>query len=91
MVALHDFQSKRGLEAQERPPITEPVIVNSVFITGMAVEVADSAVRIVGWEQTTDIGNGEMERRIVTRLAMSNDTARQFSAILREMLTGGGH
>jgi hypothetical protein len=61
-------------------------------LAGMAIEVAGTSVRFVGWEQTTDFGNGDMgERRIVARMAMSNDTARQLSALLRNMLTQGGH
>jgi hypothetical protein len=90
-----DFQSRNDGEAQELPPTTEPAIVNSVFITGMAVEVADTSVRTVGWEQTTDFGGGEMaERRIVIRVAMSDDTAQSdpvatLRIIARQVRPGG--
>lgn len=77
--------------AAEPSPVTEPVIVNSVFITGGAIEVTDSCVRIVGWEQQPAMSGEMVERRIVARLAMSNGVAREIVAALRRGLAKDGH
>jgi hypothetical protein len=79
-------------QAEESPAIAEPVVVPSVFITGGIIEVTDSCVRFVGWEQLPDLNNGEMvERRISARLVMSNEVARDLVANWRNALTKGGH
>ena len=92
MAALYDFQPINGRgEAQELAPLCEPAIVPSTFLTGMAVDVRDVCVRIVGWEQLAGIGGEMVERRIVTRLAMSDSTARELMGPLRRALARGGN
>lgn len=77
-------------EADERPepaPLTEPVIVAAVFITGLKVEVTDDYVRIVAWEQLPK-ANGDMpERRIVGRWVMPKATGRDLDGQLRKGLS----
>jgi hypothetical protein len=79
-------------QAQEQAPICEPVIVPTALVTGFAIETAgDGCVRIVGWEKLPDIGDEMVERRVVTRLVMSNNTAREFAATMRSALAIGGN
>jgi hypothetical protein len=46
---MHPYKPKRF---EDKPPLTEPIIVNCAFITGCAVEAEDYTVRIVAWERT---------------------------------------
>lgn len=78
-------------KAEEPAPVTEPTIVPTAFITGGIVEVTDTCVRFIGWEQLPSIGGEMVERRIAVRLAMSNDCARDLVANWRNALTRGGH
>lgn len=77
--------------AQQSAPLTEPVVVNSVFLTGAVIEATDTCVRLVGWEEIATI-NGEMaERRIVSRLVLTTTTAREIAATIQKALAKGGH
>lgn len=73
-------------EQAEESPITEPVIITTAFITGGAFEATASAVRMVGWEETQKVNGLMVERRIVTRRAMTKTTARDILAALRQLL-----
>lgn len=76
---------------EQESPLTEPNIITSTFITGGAIEVTQSAVRIVGWEELATV-NGEMaEKRIVSRIVMTNATARDVLTALKDALSRGGH
>lgn len=72
-------------------PLTEPVVITSAFITGGAVCVAATDVRLIGWEALPSVAGETEERRIMTRIVMSTDTAREIAALLRNALTKGGH
>lgn len=76
---------------EQEPELTEPVIVNSVFITGGIVEATNTCVRFVGWEQLPSINNEMVERRIAVRLVMSSDVARDLVTNWRNAMTRGGH
>lgn len=76
---------------QEKAPLTEPTIVPNVFLTGGAVAVHDTFVRLVGYEEIASIDGEMAERRIVSRLVMSNQTAREVVSILQQALAKGGH
>ena len=91
MVALHDFQPIKGKDAEALPPLVEATIVSTTFITGGAVCVGSTDVRLMGWETIPAVEGGEGERRLVTRIVMSTDTAREIVQILRNALTKGGH
>lgn len=71
--------------------LTEPEIIHCLYITGMAVEIADSVVRLVGWVSLPTLGGQTEERRIVLRCAMSNEQARNLQTVLRKGLTRGGN
>ncbi|MFZ5674420.1 MAG: hypothetical protein ACOZAM_15800 [Pseudomonadota bacterium] len=76
---------------EHQPPLTEPHVITSTFLTGGVFEVTESAVRLVGWEEIATV-NGEMaERRIVSRLVMTNTTAREVLSALQTALAKGGH
>jgi hypothetical protein len=77
---------KRSLDGTEEAPMTEPVIVPCLFITGMAFEVSHGSVRIVAWCEMPDLGGEMRERRVVARLAMAKRSARHMHALLDEML-----
>ena len=61
------------------PPLTEPLIVSCIFVTGAAVERTQHVVRLVGWLTTPDLGGEAIERRIVVRFAMPIDAARRLA------------
>lgn len=77
---------------EQRAPITEPVVVATTFITGGTIEVSDTCVRFVAWEKLPRVEGDEMvERRIVARLVMSTDVARELVTNWRKALEKGGH
>ena len=69
-------------------PLTEPLIVSCVFVSGAAVERTQHIVRVVGWMNTPHLGGETEERRIVVRFAMPIDAARtlqrELAAAIRE-------
>jgi hypothetical protein len=71
-------------------PLTEPAIIDCLFLTGTTVEISDGTVQIVGWVSVAVYEN-ERERRIVTRVALSNGNARALFAQLRGALAQGGN
>jgi len=77
-------------EAHE-PPMTEPEIVPCLWTSGLAIEINDAVVRIVGWATMPHLGGEMDERRICVRFAMANATARKFAADLRRGLSTGEH
>lgn len=79
-----------GREARE-PPLTEPVIITCVFVTGTAVEVANNHIRIVGWVQMPAIGGETEERRIAVRFAMPNSVGRGLLTQLSKGVTRDGN
>jgi hypothetical protein len=72
------------MDHTNEPPLTEPLIVPALFISGMIVDAGLDVVRLVGWE-TTPFGNPS-ERRIVVRVAMTVEAARELHAGLGEVL-----
>lgn len=72
-------------EADEPGPITEPVITTDAFATSAIVEPIDGNIRIVSM---VDV---EEERRIVSRVVLPVEKARQLVADLRKVLAKGGN
>lgn len=60
---------------EEEVGLTEPSIVDDVFVTGAAVEISDHVVRVVGWVQLPHLAGDAKERRIVVRFVMPLDVA----------------
>ena len=84
------------------PPITEPVIVPSLYSTGANVERLPHAVNLTFWVHVPDIAgdDGEYvaeytedtgERRIVARVAMPLDVARLFARSINRALRDMGN
>jgi hypothetical protein len=81
---------KRLFPEPEVPPLTEPLIVQDLVITGAEIDADRHLVRFVGWTQSK-IGKFEpAERRIVVRLAMPIDAARTLWADLADALREEG-
>lgn len=78
-------------KVEEKAPLTEPTIVNSIFLTGAVVEATDTCVRLVGWEEIATVFGEMAERRIVTRLVLTTTTAGEIAAGIRKALAKGGH
>lgn len=74
-----------------KPPLTEPVIIQCQFCTGLEVEMLDTDVRIVGWEDLPTLDTDQPERRIVLRIALPNEVARDLQRQLQRALSKGGH
>lgn len=73
-------------DAQNSPPLTEPVTCPCLFITGGAFEVSEGSIRLVAWVEMPDLGGEMRERRIVARLAMTKITGHDVLAALSEAL-----
>jgi len=81
---------KRLFPEPEVPPLTEPLIVQDLVITGAEIDADRHLVRFVGWT-LSKIGKFEpAERRIVVRLAMPIDAARTLWADLADALRQEG-
>lgn len=72
-------------EREDDPPITEPVVAQDIFATGVSVESINGEFRITAWVDVSD------ERRIVARLVLPDKVARDLSKDLRKALSKGGH
>ena len=71
-------------EMADTRTMTEPEIIPALLVSGFAVDIRDGIVRLDGW---VDIAEGEnSERRVITRLAMSDQLARRLLAALRNGL-----
>lgn len=69
-----------------KPRFSEPTVFSSLFMTGFEVEVTHGFVRIVGWEELPLVGYDGPERRIIARIVMSNEAARDLIRELVETL-----
>lgn len=73
-------------------PLTEPIIINCIFVEGVGVEVKDGFVRFTAWTELTAIEyGGAPERRIVNRVAVPEVTARRLLRDLRKALMQPEH
>jgi hypothetical protein len=78
-MATHD-------KGAEEPPLTEPVTVQCLYVTGIAIEVSRQVARLIGWVSLPDLGGQTTERRIVVRLAMALTTLEEHAAIVTTMV-----
>jgi hypothetical protein len=70
-------------EEDADPPLTEPMIVQDTFATGVDIERVDGEVRLIAW-----VTHGE-EHRIVNRLVLPDAVARALIRDLRKTLASG--
>ena len=81
---------KRLFPEPEVPPLTEPLIVQDLVITGAEIEADQHLVRFAGWTLSKTGKLEPAERRIVVRLAMPIDVARTLWADLADALRQEG-
>lgn len=67
------------IDGGENAPLTEPVIVPDLFITGGSIELMNGVVRFVGWTHVPQLGGETEERRIVVRISLPLSKARELS------------
>lgn len=72
-------------EEETDPPLTEPIIVQDVFASGVDIESVDGEVRLIAW-----VTHGE-EHRIVNRLVLPDAVARALIRDLRKALASGSN
>ena len=75
----------KRLPEHDVPPLTEPLIIQDLLISGVEIEADRHLVRFVGWT-LAKTGHDPVERRVVSRLAMSIDAAREIWADLADAL-----
>jgi hypothetical protein len=73
------------------PPITEPEIVHCLFSTGTEVEVTAHFARIVAWVDIPRLATELPERRIIARVVLPDNVARELTRQLQRGLAKGGH
>jgi hypothetical protein len=73
----------------DTPPLTEPVIVQCLFCTGVDVQHTENFTRLIGWVELPAPGYDFGERRVVARLVMPPNVARSLSRDLRRSITKG--
>jgi hypothetical protein len=74
---------------REEPSLSEPEIINPAFITGVAVDADDYAVRIIGWALHPATWNGTAERRKIIDFVMPTPVARALKEELNRKLKTG--
>jgi hypothetical protein len=62
------------------PPLSEPVIVMDIFVSGFDLERLNGDIRLTGWV------THEEEHRIVARLVIPDGTCRALARDLRKAL-----
>jgi hypothetical protein len=75
---------------EPEPFFTEPLIIADIVITGAEIEAGQHLVRFVGWTLTKTGKVDPPERRIVVRLSMPIDVAREIWADLADALREEG-
>jgi hypothetical protein len=67
---------KRLPSAEAEAPLSEPHIIDDLFLDGLEVRAGAHVARFVGWVSTPNVGPESQERRIVVRFALPLDAAR---------------
>jgi len=79
-------------ESIEPPRMTEPEVVPCIFVEGLAIEVRDEFIRVVGYIDLETVGYEVVpERRIVVRASMPTNVARALIRDLRKAVARGGN
>lgn len=78
-------------DPEEAPRITEPDTITARFATTTRLEITEYFVRIVALDDHYVVGYDGPERRIVARLVLPVDTARELLRELRKGLQKGSH
>jgi hypothetical protein len=78
-------------EEPKPPRMTEPVTVPCLFCSGVEIEMGPTFVRIVGFVDLETVEYSPPERRIIARVVLPSDTARELLRSLRKQLNQGHH
>ncbi|WP_027037902.1 hypothetical protein [Mesorhizobium ciceri] len=76
---------------EKAPALTEPVIVQCLFCTGVDVQHTENFTRLIGWVELPAPGYDFQERRIIARMVMPPEIARALSRDLRRSISRGDH
>lgn len=86
---MRSGQDEKGIEMSAEefpPPLTEPLIVPCLYVTGLAVEIEGNVVRVIGWTHVPAIGGETEERRITVRFTMPMNATRRLRDDLNKKL-----
>lgn len=67
-------------DGADQPPLTEPVIIPCLFISGGEIEFGEGVIRFVGWTQMPALGGQTEERRIEVRFAIPTHEGLRLAA-----------
>ena len=70
----------------EGPPLTEPVEVPCLFITGISMEMREHIICAVGWIELPSFGGETEERRIALRFALPTSAAQTMCSDLNRFM-----
>lgn len=70
-------------EEDDKPHYTEPELIHCLFVSGAAVEIAETFVRIIVWTDMPSVPGERHERRIVARLVFPLHAAVDLAEELR--------
>lgn len=73
---------------EREPPLTEPKVVATIYMTGIKVDDGGHVLRFTGWELMDSEDEATAERRVVLRFAMPIDEARKLMRELAKKLPG---
>jgi hypothetical protein len=74
---------------KELVPLTEPLILSTLHVSGFELNASERVVIFTGYELIPRCGLAPRERRIVTRFAMTATEARMFRDVLGGALREG--
>lgn len=82
---------EHAMGQRENVPLTEPEIVPCLFVTGAAVDTTAGCIRLIAWNHVPSLGGEMEERRIVTRVAMSEAIAHALYDQLHKLFFANVH
>ena len=86
------LETIRATTIENDIPLTEPQIIDSPFVNGTFIAVEDGVVCLTSWTRVhTYEAHCQAERRICSRITMSNAQARRLVVELQRALAQGGH
>jgi hypothetical protein len=90
MVGERFDEQPRSEDRAPEPPLSEPLIVPCLSVSGFAISAGVHVVHFVGWETTPEVeGDHPKERRIVVRFDMPLDTAGALRNALSKAIPKG--
>lgn len=75
----------------DEAPLTEPMIIKCVYLTGLGITIDAGVMRFVGWTHVPDLGGESEERRIEVRFATSREVAAEVGDMIARALRRREH